>query len=92
MTKGLSEKHKSLHFLIKSLKIVSIGFVNTVLAYKKGSKFKNIFSFWKNMISQLSNALSIVFISLKKELFIFPDIELEAPPAQLFQAFLFPRV
>ena len=42
-----------------------IGLVNTVMVYKKGSKLKNIFSFWKNMMSQLSNALSVVFISLK---------------------------
>ena len=65
MTKGLSEKRKYLHFLIEWLKIGSIGLVNTVLVYKKRSKFKNIFSFWKNMMSQLSNALSVVFISLK---------------------------
>ena len=65
MTKGLSEKRKYSQFLIKSLKIGLIGLSNTVLVYKKESKDKNIFSFLKNMMSQLSNALSIVFISLK---------------------------
>ena len=54
-----------IHFLIKSMKIGLIRLINTVLVYKKGSKAKNIFSFLKNMMSQLSNALSIVFISLK---------------------------
>ena len=39
--------------------------INTVLGYKKGSKTKDIFSDLKNMMFQLSNALSIMFISLK---------------------------
>ena len=39
--------------------------MNTVLDYKKGSKTKDIFSDLKNMMFQLSNALSIMFISLK---------------------------
>ena len=39
--------------------------INTVFVYKKRSKAKDIFSFLKNMMFQLSNALSIVFISLK---------------------------
>ena len=47
MTKGLSEKRKYLHFLIEWLKIGSIGLVNTVLVYKKGSKFKNNMTFRK---------------------------------------------
>ena len=42
-----------------------MGLINTVLGYKKGSKTKNIFSILENIMSQLSNALSIVFISLK---------------------------
>ena len=41
------------------------GLINTVLGYKKGSKTKNIFSKSENMMFDLSNALSIVFISLK---------------------------
>ena len=39
--------------------------INTVLGYKKRSKTKNIFSILENIMFQLSNALSIVFISLK---------------------------
>ena len=42
-----------------------MGLINTVLGYKKGSKTKNIFSMSENMMFELSNALSIVFISLK---------------------------
>ena len=42
-----------------------MGLINTVLGYKKGSKTKNIFSLSENMMFELSNALSIVFISLK---------------------------
>ena len=42
-----------------------MGLINTVLSYKKGSKTKNIFSISENMMFELSNALSIVFISLK---------------------------
>ena len=42
-----------------------MGLINTVLCYKKGSKNRNIFSISENMKSQLSNALSIVLISLK---------------------------
>ena len=42
-----------------------MGLINTVLGYKKGSKIKNIFSNLENMMFELSNALSIVFISLK---------------------------
>ena len=38
---------------------------NTVLGYKKGLKSQNMFSDFENMYFQLSNALSIVFISLK---------------------------
>ena len=39
--------------------------INTVLVYKKGSKTKNDITYFKNIMSQLSNALSIVFIPLK---------------------------
>ena len=42
-----------------------MGLINTVLGYKKGSKTKNIFSMSENMMFELSNALSIVFITLK---------------------------
>ena len=54
-----------LHFFTKFVKIGLIGLINTVLGYKKGSKTINIFFDLKSMMSQLSNALSIVFISLK---------------------------
>ena len=37
----------------------------TDLVYKKGSKIKNNTADFENRMSQLSNALSIVFISLK---------------------------
>ena len=47
------------------MKIDLIGLTNTVLGYKKGPKTKTIFSVLKNMMSQLSSALSIIFISLK---------------------------
>ena len=49
----------------KKNKICVFGVINTVLVYKKGSKTKNIFLFLKNTTFQLSNALSIVFVSLK---------------------------
>ena len=39
--------------------------INTVLGYKKGMNSVNIFLFSKNVLFQLSNALSIVLISLK---------------------------
>ena len=42
-----------------------MGLINTVLGYKKGSKSKNISLNLENMMFQLSNALSIMFISLK---------------------------
>ena len=42
-----------------------MGLKNTVLGYKKGSKTKNIFPNLESMMFQLSNALSIMFISLK---------------------------
>ena len=42
-----------------------MGLINTVLGYKKGSKTKNIFSISESMMFELSNALSIVFISSK---------------------------
>ena len=42
-----------------------MGLINTVLGYKNGSKTKNIFSMSENMMFELSNALSIVFISLR---------------------------
>ena len=54
-----------LHFFTKFVKIGLIGLINTVLGYKKGSKTINIFFDLKSMMSQLSNALSIVSISLK---------------------------
>ena len=60
MTKGLFEKCICIHFWIKSMKTGLIRLINTVLVYKLGSKAKNIFSFLKHMMSQLSNALSIV--------------------------------
>ena len=53
-----------LHFFTKFVKIGLIELINTILGYKKGSKTINIFSDLKSMMSQLSNALSIVFISL----------------------------
>ena len=40
-----------------------MGLINIVLGYKKRSKTKNIFSISENMMFELSNALSIVFIS-----------------------------
>ena len=49
-------------------KILQMGFIwliITVLVYKKGSKTKNNTTDFENRMSQLSNALSIVFISLK---------------------------
>ena len=42
-----------------------MGLINTVLGYKKGSKSKNISLNLENMMFQLSNALSIMFISLQ---------------------------
>ena len=42
-----------------------MGLINTVLGYKRGWKSKHVFSNLENMMFQLSNALSIVFISLK---------------------------
>ena len=42
-----------------------MGLINTVLGYKKGWKTKHVFSYLENMMFQLSNALSIMFISLK---------------------------
>ena len=42
-----------------------MGLIKTVLGYKKGWKRKHIFSNLENMMFQLSNALSIMFISLK---------------------------
>ena len=39
--------------------------INTVMGYKKGSKSKNISLNLENMMFQLSNALSIMFISLQ---------------------------
>ena len=41
------------------------GVINTVLGYKKGLKTVNIFLFSENILFQLSNAPSIVLISLK---------------------------
>ena len=49
----------------KSLEMSVMWLVNTVLVYKKGSKSKMNIAYFKNIMSQLSNALSIVFISLK---------------------------
>ena len=46
-------------------KITKNIFINTVLGYKKGLKTVNIFLFCENILFQLSNALSIVLISLK---------------------------
>ena len=56
---------KDSNVLRKSLKIGAIWLINTVWGYKKGSKTKNSLSFSKNIMFQLSNALSIVSISLK---------------------------
>ena len=42
-----------------------MGLINTVLGYKKGWKSKHVFSNLENMMFQLSNALSIMLISLK---------------------------
>ena len=65
MTKALSGEHEILQLWLKFLKIGVMGLTNTVLVYKKGSKTKNVFSILKNIMFELSNALSIVFISLK---------------------------
>ena len=59
------ENRICLHFFTKFVKIGLMGPINTVLGYKKGSKIISIFSDLKSMMSQLPNALSIVFISLK---------------------------
>ena len=50
---------------MKFVKIGLIELINTVSGYKKGSKTMIMFSDLKSMITQLSNALSIVSISLK---------------------------
>ena len=52
-------------FWRKLLEIAVMWLINTVFVYKKGSKTKNDITNFKNIMSQLSNALSIVFISLK---------------------------
>ena len=68
-----------------------MGLINTVLGYKKGSKTKNIFSISENMMFELSNALSIVFISLElvnirqvKVLSVAPAKGHESLPVELF--------
>ena len=50
---------------MKFVKIGLIELINTVSGYNKGSKTIIMFSDLKSMITQLSNALSIVSISLK---------------------------
>ena len=50
---------------MKFVKMGVIELINTVSGYKKGSKTMIMFSDLKSMITQLSNALSIVSISLK---------------------------
>ena len=57
-----------------------MGLINTVLDYKKGSKTKNIFSMLEKIMFQLSNALSIVFISLKLVKLRQIEVFLVAPP------------
>ena len=59
------ENRICVRFFTKFVKIGLIALINTVLGYKKGSKTTNVFSDLKSMMSQLSNALSIVFISDK---------------------------
>ena len=57
--------------------------IYTVLGYKKGSKTKNIFSILENIMFQLSNALSIVFISLKLVEILRIEFFSVAPPKGL---------
>ena len=59
------ENRICVRFFTKFVKIGLIELINTVSGYKKGSKIICIFSDLKSMMSQLSNALPIVFISLK---------------------------
>ena len=57
--------------------------INTVMGYKKGSKSKNISLNLENMMFQLSNALSIVFISLKSVEILRIEFFSVAPPKRL---------
>ena len=59
------ENRICIYFFTKFVKIGLIALINTVLDFKKGSKTTNVFSDLKSMMSQLSNAFSIAFISLK---------------------------
>ena len=65
------------------MKIGLFGLLNTVLGYKKGSKTKNVFLFLKSAMSQLSNALSIVLISLKLVEILRIEFFSVAPPKGL---------
>ena len=64
VTKTIPENPIYLHFLDEITEMGVMWLTDTVLGYKKGSKTKNIFSSLENMMFQLSNALSIIFISL----------------------------
>ena len=57
--------------------------INTVLGYKKGSKTKNNTTDFENIMSQLSNALSIVLISLKMVEILRIEFFSVAPPEWL---------
>ena len=63
VTKTIPENPIYLHFLDEITEMSVMWLTDTVLGYKKGSKTKNIFSMSENMMFELSNALSIVFIS-----------------------------
>ena len=65
-----------------------MGLINTVLGYKKGSKTENIFSILENIMSQLSNALAIVLISLKLVEILRIEFFSVAPPAEGLQTLL----
>ena len=62
-----------------------MGLINTVLGYKKGSKTKNIFSISESMMFELSNALSIVFISSKLVKIRRVKVLAVAPPKYSFR-------
>ena len=64
VTKTIPENPIYLHFFLDEITEMSVMWLtDTVLDYKKESKTKTIFSNLENMMFQLSNALSIMFIS-----------------------------
>ena len=65
-----------------------IWLIITVLVYKKGSRTKNNTTDFENRMSQLSNALSIVFISSKLVEILRIEFFSLAPPKGL-QTLLF---